>query len=53
MPPYHADAGLMLDRDAFFSLATGQRDLDHTDAEIHGDERRLEKLLETVRLPMP
>ncbi len=27
--------------------------LEHTDAEIHGDERRLEKLLETFRLPAP
>jgi DNA-binding HxlR family transcriptional regulator len=53
VPPYPADAGLSLDRDAFFSLATGQRDLDHTEAEIQGDERRLEKLLETFRLPMP
>jgi DNA-binding HxlR family transcriptional regulator len=53
VPPYPADAGLMLERGAFFSLATGQRDLDHTDAEIHGDERRLEQLLETFRLPVP
>ncbi len=53
VPPYPADAGLRLDREAFLSLATGQRDLDHTEAEIHGDERRLEKLLETFRLPLP
>jgi len=52
-PPYPADATLMVDRDTFFSLATGQRDLDLTDAEIHGEERRLEKLLETFRLPVP
>ena len=51
VPPYPPDAALMLDREAFLSLATGQRDLGHTEAEIHGDRRRLEKLLETFRLP--